>query len=217
MRVLTVLLFILTLHSTIAQVYVPRFDIQGHRGCRGLKPENTLPAFIAALDSGVTTVELDVAITKDKLIVVSHEPWMSAEICLDPAGQPISIKRGNSIINAMLSGIPISVMSSNIASMGVPSKTAVPAASAGQGVAMIRSEARREKSGRNKQKNENIREVTLGVVHFQVSWIVVAPAGSVKRNVNPARPGQLASLHQQRGNLAVCQHALGDAAHEHPA
>ena len=92
MRSFLILLFFTMAHSSIAQVYVPRFDIQGHRGCRGLKPENTLPAFIAALDSGVTTVELDVAITKDKLIVVSHEPWMSAEICLDPAGQPISIK-----------------------------------------------------------------------------------------------------------------------------
>ena len=86
------LLLIVIVHTSTAQVYIPRFDIQGHRGCRGLKPENTIPAFLAALDSGVTTIELDLAITKEKLIVVSHEPWMSAAICLDPAGQPISVK-----------------------------------------------------------------------------------------------------------------------------
>ena len=69
--------------------YLPKFDIQGHRGARGLKPENTVPAFIAALELGVTTVELDVAITKDKQVIVSHEPWMSADICADPSGNPI--------------------------------------------------------------------------------------------------------------------------------
>jgi glycerophosphoryl diester phosphodiesterase len=53
-------------------------------------PENTIPAFLMALDSGVTTIELDLAVTKDQQLVVSHEPWMSAAICLDPAGQPIS-------------------------------------------------------------------------------------------------------------------------------
>jgi glycerophosphoryl diester phosphodiesterase len=72
--------------------YIPRFDIQGHRGARGLMPENTIPAFLMALDSGVTTVELDVAITKDKQVVVSHEPWMSAAICLDENGNSYSEK-----------------------------------------------------------------------------------------------------------------------------
>ena len=66
--------------------YIPRFDIQGHRGARGLMPENTIPAFLMALDSGVTTIELDVAITKDKQVIVSHEPWMSASICFNPSG-----------------------------------------------------------------------------------------------------------------------------------
>lgn len=85
--------FILLMTLTLsAQVYIPKFDIQGHRGARGLRPENTIPAFLMALDSGVTTIELDVAITKDKQVVVSHEPWMSAEICLDPNGNVISKK-----------------------------------------------------------------------------------------------------------------------------
>ncbi len=78
--------------SLSAQVYIPKFDIQGHRGARGLKPENTIPAFLTALDSGVTTLELDVVITKDKEIIVSHEPWMSAGICSDPFGKPVSEK-----------------------------------------------------------------------------------------------------------------------------
>ena len=75
-----------------AQIYLPKFDVQGHRGCRGLKPENSLPAFLTALDSGVTTLEMDVTITKDNQIIVSHEPWMSAAICLPPTGKAITIK-----------------------------------------------------------------------------------------------------------------------------
>ncbi len=49
------------------------FDLEGHRGTRGLRPENTLPAFGKALDIGVRTLELDTAITKDRVVVVSHE------------------------------------------------------------------------------------------------------------------------------------------------
>lgn len=76
----------------ISAQYIPRFDIQGHRGARGLMPENTIPGFLMALDSGVTTVELDVAITKDRQVVVSHEPWMSAAICLDADGNSYTEK-----------------------------------------------------------------------------------------------------------------------------
>lgn len=72
--------------------YIPKFDVQGHRGARGLMPENTIPAFLLAIDSGVTTLELDVVVTKDKELVVSHEPWMSAAICLDPSGNPFQTK-----------------------------------------------------------------------------------------------------------------------------
>lgn len=57
------------------------FDLQGHRGARGLMPENQIPAFIEAIKLGVTTLEMDVVISKDKQVVVSHEPWMNAEIC----------------------------------------------------------------------------------------------------------------------------------------
>jgi glycerophosphoryl diester phosphodiesterase len=64
-------------------------DVQGHRGCRGLMPENTIPAFKHALSLGVTTLELDVVLTADSLVLVSHEPWFSHEISLKPGGEPI--------------------------------------------------------------------------------------------------------------------------------
>ncbi len=66
-----------------------KMDIQGHRGARGLLPENTLPAFLKAIDLGVHTLEMDVVITKDKKVLLSHEPFMSHEICLDNLGQEI--------------------------------------------------------------------------------------------------------------------------------
>src|SRR5688572_30745143 len=72
--------------------YIPKFDVQGHRGARGLFPENTIPGFLHAIDMGVTTIELDVVITKDKEVVVSHEPWMSASICLDSTGNEFPSK-----------------------------------------------------------------------------------------------------------------------------
>jgi len=67
------------------------FDIQGHRGCRGLFPENSLPAFEKALDLGVHTLELDVVISKDFKVVVSHEPYMNHIICTQPDGEDISV------------------------------------------------------------------------------------------------------------------------------
>lgn len=65
-------------------------DIQGHRGCRGLMPENTIPAFQKAIDIGVTTLELDVVISKDHQVVVSHEPFMNHAIVLDLDGNEIT-------------------------------------------------------------------------------------------------------------------------------
>jgi glycerophosphoryl diester phosphodiesterase len=69
-----------------------KLDFQGHRGCRGLLPENTIPAFQKALDLGVTTLEMDVVITKDKKVILSHEPWFSHEIALDPEGNSITLE-----------------------------------------------------------------------------------------------------------------------------
>jgi glycerophosphoryl diester phosphodiesterase len=62
------------------------FDKQGHRGCRGLMPENTWPAMKMALDLGVTTLEMDAVITKDKKVILSHEPWFEKDITTKPDG-----------------------------------------------------------------------------------------------------------------------------------
>ncbi|WP_019989528.1 glycerophosphodiester phosphodiesterase family protein [Rudanella lutea] len=77
-------------HTLAAQN--PALDVQGHRGCRGLMPENTIPAFLKALELGVTTLELDVVISADNQVVVSHEPYFNAAITLTPDGQPINKK-----------------------------------------------------------------------------------------------------------------------------
>ncbi len=62
------------------------FDLQAHRGGRGLMPENTLPAFANALTMGVTTLELDTAITKDGVVVVSHNPILDKTLARDKDG-----------------------------------------------------------------------------------------------------------------------------------
>jgi glycerophosphoryl diester phosphodiesterase len=64
----------------------PALDIQGHRGARGLAPENTLPAFARALSIGVTTLEMDCAVTRDGVVVVSHDPALNADITRGPNG-----------------------------------------------------------------------------------------------------------------------------------
>jgi glycerophosphoryl diester phosphodiesterase len=64
-------------------------DLQGHRGCRGLMPENSIPGFLYAIELGVTTLEMDVVISKDKKVVVSHDPFFSHEFCLNPDGSEI--------------------------------------------------------------------------------------------------------------------------------
>lgn len=64
------------------------FDIEGHRGCRGLYPENTVSAFIAALKLGVNTLEMDVVVSKDGKVVVSHDPYINPAFCQFPDGQP---------------------------------------------------------------------------------------------------------------------------------
>ena len=61
-------------------------DLQGHRGGRGLRPENTLPAFAHALSLGVTTLELDTGITRDGVVVVSHDSALNPDITRAPDG-----------------------------------------------------------------------------------------------------------------------------------
>lgn len=72
------------------------FDWQGHRGARGLYPENTIKGMQLAAQYPITTLEMDVVISKDQQVIVSHEPWMNSEICLDGGGGPLGDK-GTSI------------------------------------------------------------------------------------------------------------------------
>lgn len=65
-------------------------EVQGHRGDRGNFPENSIPAFISAVKKGAAVVELDVVISKDQKVVVSHEPFMSSQYMLDTEGKPIT-------------------------------------------------------------------------------------------------------------------------------
>ncbi len=75
----------------------PTFEREGHRGCRGLMPENTVAAMKKALDLGVHTLELDVIISADNQVVVSHEPYMAADISTKPDGTPVSRAEEKSI------------------------------------------------------------------------------------------------------------------------
>jgi glycerophosphoryl diester phosphodiesterase len=82
------LLFLIFPILTFAQNM--EFEIQGHRGSRGLMPENTIPAFKKAIDLGVHTLELDLIISKDKKVVVSHDPFFNPNCTTDPTGKFIS-------------------------------------------------------------------------------------------------------------------------------
>ncbi len=67
-------------------------DLQGHRGARGLLAENTLPSFALALQAGVSTLELDVVVTQDDVLVISHDPALNPDITRDAQGRFLSSK-----------------------------------------------------------------------------------------------------------------------------
>src|SRR6201991_1107978 len=95
LREVTELLFIVACivacHVTqkTEKVGLPSFDKEGHRGCRGLMPENTIPAMMKALELGVTTLEMDAVITADNQVVLSHEPFFNHEITIKPDGSEV--------------------------------------------------------------------------------------------------------------------------------
>jgi glycerophosphoryl diester phosphodiesterase len=78
--------------ALLAGCATPSFDLQGHRGARGLAPENTLTAFDTAMSLGVTTLELDVGVTKDGVVVVLHDRKLNTDITRDAAGAWIDNK-----------------------------------------------------------------------------------------------------------------------------
>jgi glycerophosphoryl diester phosphodiesterase len=63
-------------------------DLQGHRGARGKRPENTIPAFKYCIESQMTTIELDTNLTKDKQLIINHDTTVNPEICLYEDGKP---------------------------------------------------------------------------------------------------------------------------------
>src|SRR3712207_1582119 len=79
MRTLTLLLY-MGLHTFAAE----RILVHGHRGARAVLPENTLPAFEYAIAVGVDVLELDLAVTRDNVLVVSHDPKINSTICSGP-------------------------------------------------------------------------------------------------------------------------------------
>ena len=85
---LCALLMALSLPSTAQRT----IDLQGHRGARGLLAENTLPSFALALQMGVTTLELDVVVTQDDVLVISHDPALNPDITRDAQGRFLSSK-----------------------------------------------------------------------------------------------------------------------------
>jgi glycerophosphoryl diester phosphodiesterase len=82
---------LLALFLAVAAIDARAFDLQGHRGARGLAPENTLAAFRAALAIGVTTLETDVAVTKDGVLVLSHDPDLNPALVRDN-GQWLAVR-----------------------------------------------------------------------------------------------------------------------------
>lgn len=94
MRIIKPLLAALAAVAALGAPPSLAFDLQGHRGARGLAPENTLPAFERALEIGVTTLELDIGVTADGVVVVLHDPYLNPAITRDAAGQWLSGARG---------------------------------------------------------------------------------------------------------------------------
>jgi glycerophosphoryl diester phosphodiesterase len=80
------------------------FDLQGHRGARGLAPENTLEAFALAMSIGVTTLELDLAMTKDDVLVISHDRSLNPDHTRGPDGQFLD-KQGPAIRSLTLAEV----------------------------------------------------------------------------------------------------------------
>ncbi len=88
--------FLLALLALALAGCAATFDLQGHRGARGLAPENTLPAFARALSEGVTTLEMDTAVTRDGVVVVIHDSSLNPDIARGPDGQWLA-RRGPAI------------------------------------------------------------------------------------------------------------------------
>jgi glycerophosphoryl diester phosphodiesterase len=92
-RILGVALLALALNSCTVQENLHP-EVHGHRGARGLLPENTIPGFLRAIELGCDMIELDVVLTGDGQVLISHEPWMEPSLCLGPDSLPIPPDQG---------------------------------------------------------------------------------------------------------------------------
>jgi glycerophosphoryl diester phosphodiesterase len=72
--------------TIFAATAAPRIAVHGHRGARAVKPENSLPAFAYAIEQGVDVLEMDLAVTRDDVLVVSHDARMNPKFCRGPEG-----------------------------------------------------------------------------------------------------------------------------------
>lgn len=90
MRTLITIIITALLTACTYEDTMKPFDLQGHRGARGLLPENTIPGFLHAVDLGVNTLEFDIVVTKDQKLLVSHEPWFHHNISSKPGGTPVT-------------------------------------------------------------------------------------------------------------------------------
>ena len=84
---MTLTMCLLLLGAVAMADAAPRIQVHGHRGARSVRPENTLPAFEYAISVGADALELDLAVTKDGVLVVSHDPTMNLKICKGPGGE----------------------------------------------------------------------------------------------------------------------------------
>jgi glycerophosphoryl diester phosphodiesterase len=84
--ILTLAGFIFMTESMTAQT---KILVHGHRGARAMRPENTLPAFEYAIAQGVDVLELDMAVTKDNVIVISHDPLLRSPVCTGPRNDAV--------------------------------------------------------------------------------------------------------------------------------
>jgi glycerophosphoryl diester phosphodiesterase len=91
------LAFMFILMSCARSHPLQAFDRQGHRGCRGLMPENTIPAMTRALELGVTTLEMDVVFSADNQALLSHEPFFNHDISTKPDGSFVTKEEEKSL------------------------------------------------------------------------------------------------------------------------
>ena len=90
MKHIIAILLVLTISVAVSGQGSGLVSIEGHRGAKGYFPENTVPSFILAIEQGADTIELDVVISSDKKVVVSHDHWFSAAFSTTPDGVRIT-------------------------------------------------------------------------------------------------------------------------------